>query len=207
MEHAGVATISVEDQVSPKRASYFRNIIHILPREQYLTKMKHVIAARQDPDLVILGRTDALQAAEGSREEAVWRGKALLDVGVDMLFFRGPREIEDLEFFAKEFPDTPKKSIAYGNIPVKVFRDLGYSLISFPTSAILAAYDAVRKLYEEIRDVGDVPSMTGDHYWEVRKALYRTIGLPEMWRIESETVEDVSEPAIVLPTTYMTETA
>ena len=49
--------------------------------------------------------------------------------------------------------------------------------------------------------------MTGDHYWEVRKALYRTIGLPEMWRIESETVEDVSEPAIVLPTTYMTETA
>lgn len=206
MEHAGVATVSIEDQVSPKRASYFRNIIHITPLDQFLKKLKYAIEARQDPELVILGRTDSLQAAEGNRDEAVRRGKAMLDIGVDMLFFRGPREIEDLEFFAKAFPDTPKKSIAYGNIPAAVFRDLGYSLISYPTSAALASYHAVRSLYQEIRDTGDVKSMTGDHYWEVRKAMYRTIGLPEMWRIESETIEDVSEPSVILPTTFMSET-
>jgi 2-methylisocitrate lyase-like PEP mutase family enzyme len=206
-EHAGVTTISMEDQVSPKRASYFRNIIHILPRDEFITKIKRVVEARTDPNLVILGRTDALQAVEGSKEEAVERGKALIDAGVDMLFFRGPREIEDVEYFANAFPDVPKKSIAYGNLPVSVFRDLGYSLISYPTSAILAAYAATRKLYEEIRDLGETPSMTGDHYWEVRKALYRTIGLPELWRIESETVEEVAEPSVVLPTTFMDETA
>lgn len=204
-ELAGVATISIEDQISPKRASYFRNIIHILPRDQFITKIKHVIQARQDPDLVIIGRTDALQAVEGSREEAVERGKMLLDAGVDMLFFRGPREPDDIEYFAKAFPDTPKKSIAYGNLPAQFFRDLGYSLISYPTSAVLVAYNALRNFYQEVWDTGDAKSITGDHYWEVRKALYRTIGLPAMWKIEQETVEDVDVPKTVLPVTFMAD--
>lgn len=204
-EAAGVAALHIEDQISPKRASYFRNIIHILPRDQFITKMRHAVEAKHDKNLVIIGRTDALQAVEGSREEAVARGKAMLDAGVDMVFFRGPREKEDVEYFAKQFPGVPKMGIAYGNLPVSFFRDLGYSLISHPTSAVLVAYDAVRRLYEEICDTGDAKSITGDHYWEVRKALYRTIGLPAMWKIEQETVEDVDAPGTTLPVTFMAD--
>lgn len=206
-EHAGVATISIEDQIYPKRASYFRNIIHVLPRHEFVTKMRHIVAARQDPSLVIIGRTDAMEAVGGSKEEAVARGKLLLHEGVDMLFFRGSREITDLEFFAKEFPDTPKKTTAYGNIPASVFRDLGYTLVGYPSSAVLAAYAATRRLFDEIKAEGDIPSMTGPTYWDTRKALYRTLGLPEMWKVERETVEDVAEPEVAIPTTHMTDRA
>jgi methylisocitrate lyase len=206
-EHAGVATVSIEDQISPARTSYFRNIIHVTPRDEFITKLRYAIQARQDPSLIIIGRTDALQAVEGSREEAVERGKAMLDVGVDMLFFRGPREAADVEYFANAFPNTLKKSIAYGNLPAKFFRELGYSLISYPTSAILVAYDAIRKFYQEVWDTGEALSITGDHYWDVRKALYRTMGLPALWKIEADTVETTAEPEIALPSTHMSETA
>jgi methylisocitrate lyase len=206
-EHAGVAAIHIEDQISPARTSYFRNIIHVTPRDEFITKLRYAIQARQDPGLIIIGRTDALQAVEGSREEAVERGKAMLDAGVDMLFFRGPREAADVEYFANAFPDAPRSGIAYGNLPLKFFRDLGYKLVSHPTSAILASYNAVRTLYEEIRDTGETLSLTGDHYWDVRKALYRTMGLPALWKIESDTVETVDEPEIALPSTHMSETA
>lgn len=205
-EHAGVATVSIEDQISPARVSYFRNIIHVTPRDEFITKLRYAVQARQDPSMIIMGRTDSYQAVEGGREEAVERGKAMLDAGVDMLYFRGPREAADLEHIAKAFPDTPKKSIAYGNLPAKFFRDLGFSLIAYPTSAILVAYEAVRKLFEELRDTGEVRSITGDHYWDVRKKLYRTMGIPALWKIESDTVETIDEPTTVLPATFMTET-
>ena len=88
-EEAGLAAIHLEDQVYPKRASYHRGLEHIVPMEEFAERMRYALRARRDPDFLIIGRTDAFSAVEGSREELVRRGLMLRDLGVDAIMPRG----------------------------------------------------------------------------------------------------------------------
>ena len=94
-----------------------------------------------------------------------------------------------------------------GNRGVYVLRRLEGERADFLLISLWESYDAIRKFYQEVWDTGEALSITGDHYWDVRKALYRTMGLPALWKIEADTVEDVAEPEIALPSTHMSETA
>ena len=73
-EAAGIAGIHIEDQVYPKRASYHKGLEHIVPLQEFVERMSYALKARRDPDFLIIGRTDAFSAVEGSREELVRRG-------------------------------------------------------------------------------------------------------------------------------------
>ena len=88
-ENAGLAGMHIEDQVFPKRASYHKGLEHVIPMDEFLEKMRYALQARRDPDFVIIGRTDAFSAVEGSMDEAVRRGCALRDLGVDAVMPRG----------------------------------------------------------------------------------------------------------------------
>jgi len=57
--------------------------------------MRAAIAARQDPSLVIVGRTSAPQVT--GDDDAIARGKAYDEAGVDALFFSGIKTREQLE--------------------------------------------------------------------------------------------------------------
>jgi 2-methylisocitrate lyase-like PEP mutase family enzyme len=113
-EAAGIAGIHIEDQVYPKRASYHKGLEHIVPLEEFVERMTYALQARRDPDFLIIGRTDAFSAVEGSRDELVRRGLALKDLGVDAVMPRGVRAREDLTFFRKEVPGVPLLVIAGG---------------------------------------------------------------------------------------------
>src|SRR5512136_1936926 len=68
LERAGVAALHIEDQIYPKRAHYHKGIEHIIPRQEMVAKIRAAVAARTDPDTVIIGRTDAMSTdgfAEG----------------------------------------------------------------------------------------------------------------------------------------------
>ena len=87
-QQAGIAAIHIEDQVYPKRASYHAGLEHIIPMDDFLEKMKYALQARSDPDFLIIGRTDAFSAVEGDMNEAIRRGNALRDLGVDVVMPR-----------------------------------------------------------------------------------------------------------------------
>ena len=76
-DRSGVAGIHIEDQVYPKRASYHKGLEHIVPMQEFVERMTYALQARRDPDFLIIGRTDAFSAVEGSREELVRRGLIL----------------------------------------------------------------------------------------------------------------------------------
>jgi 2-methylisocitrate lyase-like PEP mutase family enzyme len=201
-EAAGIAGFHIEDQVVPKRASYFKNIIHILPRDEFIQKMKIAVKAKKNPDTVIIGRTDAFAAQGGGRDEAVARAKAMIDIGVDMIFFRGAREIEHYEYFRKQLGDFPQFTVAHGDIPADFFRKLKFNIIVYPTAATIVYYSAMRQLYITLKEKG-LGSYTKDEYWETRKLLYQTVDLPAMWELERETVEDIDMPETSLPVTNL----
>ncbi|HZS81276.1 MAG TPA: isocitrate lyase/PEP mutase family protein [Stellaceae bacterium] len=87
LESAGVAALTIEDTLLPRRFGAGETALVSL--EEGVGKMRAALAARQDPDLVIVGRTSALQQA--GIEDAIARGIAYERAGVDALFFLGVR--------------------------------------------------------------------------------------------------------------------
>jgi 2-methylisocitrate lyase-like PEP mutase family enzyme len=92
-EQRGVAGIHIEDQGFPKKCGHLDDK-EIVPREDWLAKLRAAAAARRDPDFLIIARTDARAVA--GFEEAVARGNAALAAGADMVFLEAPQTLEEV---------------------------------------------------------------------------------------------------------------
>src|SRR5215510_6733320 len=87
MIKTGVAGIHLEDQRFPKRCGHIAGKT-IVGREEALGKYRAAVDVRNRlaPDFVLIARTDAYGAVGGSLEEAIWRGRAYADAGVDSVW-------------------------------------------------------------------------------------------------------------------------
>ena len=188
-ESAGLAAMHIEDQVFPKRASYHKGLEHITPLDEFLQKIRYALQARGDDDFVIIGRTDAFSAVEGSTEEAVRRGLALRDLGVDVVMPRGVRKKENLADYREGVPDVPLMVIAgRDDITVQEYSELGYQIIIYAGTPIMAAATAIIDAYESLRDTG-IPGISAAEANERLARIEELISLPEYYRIEAETTE------------------
>ena len=188
-EDAGLAGMHIEDQVYPKRASYHMGLEHIIPLDEFLTKMRYALQARRDKDFLIIGRTDAFSAVEGSMEEAGRRGCALRDLGVDVVMPRGVRDKEDLAHFRNAVPDVPLLVIAgHDDISVKEYEDLGYQIIIYATTPIVAAAIAISDVYQSLKDTG-LLGISAEEIAQRRKRVEELISLPEYYQVEADTTE------------------
>jgi isocitrate/methylisocitrate lyase len=96
---SGVAGIHLEDQQYPKRCGHIAGKT-IVTRAEAVGKFRAAVAERDrlDREFVLIARTDALGAVAGSLEEAIERGRAYADAGVDLVWCefssaaRGPTE-------------------------------------------------------------------------------------------------------------------
>src|SRR2546421_123141 len=78
-ERAGAAGVLLEDQVTPKRCGHFEGK-QVIPAEEMVLKFKAALAARRDPDFIIIARTDA-RAVEGI-DAAIARANRYAAAGV-----------------------------------------------------------------------------------------------------------------------------
>ena len=189
-EEAGLAAMHIEDQVYPKRASYHMGLEHTIPLEEFLEKMRYALQARRDDEFVIIGRTDAFSdATAGSMEEAVRRGLALKELGVDVVMSRGVRAKADLAQFRKGVPDIPLLVIAgRDEITVKEYEELGYQIIIYATTPVLAVAGALLDVYKNLRDTG-LTGISAEDVATKGAMVEELIDLPEFYRIEAETTE------------------
>src|SRR4029077_15903074 len=88
-----VAGLHIEDQGFPKKCGHLDNKV-VVPLPDYLAKVRAAVAARQDPDFVIIARTDA-RAVLGF-EEAIRRANAALEAGADVAFVEAPQTLEEV---------------------------------------------------------------------------------------------------------------
>ena len=61
-ERRGVAGLHIEDQGFPKKCGHLDNKV-IVPLDEYIAKIRAAVAARQNPDFLIIARTDARAVA------------------------------------------------------------------------------------------------------------------------------------------------
>jgi carboxyvinyl-carboxyphosphonate phosphorylmutase len=102
LETAGVACLTIEDTLLPTR--FGNHGTEFLSLSEGVGKMKAALAGRQDPDLIILGRTGAV--GPNGVEDGIRRAKAYLDAGVDGIMFVGVKTRPQLEVIVREL-DAP----------------------------------------------------------------------------------------------------
>jgi 2-methylisocitrate lyase-like PEP mutase family enzyme len=95
---AGAAGLFIEDQVAPKRCGFVKGK-EVIPLEEAVGKYLAAIDARNelDPDFIIMARTDARGAVGGSLDEAIRRGKAYLEAGVDMIYVEALQSRDEIK--------------------------------------------------------------------------------------------------------------
>lgn len=96
LETAGVAALTIEDTLLPR--PFGEGETRLLPVEEGVGKMRAALAGRQDPNLVIAGRTSAM--AVTGVADTIARARAYEAAGVDALFLVGVRTREQLEAVA-----------------------------------------------------------------------------------------------------------
>ncbi len=93
LETAGVAGLSIEDTVLPQ--PFGADGAQLTSIEEGVGKMRAALEGRQDPDLVIAGRTSAPRVT--GTEDALARVTAYEAAGVDAIFVVGVQSREQLE--------------------------------------------------------------------------------------------------------------
>lgn len=97
LETAGVAALTIEDTVLPARYGA-PGATQLVSIEEGVGKMRAALDARQDPGLVIFGRTSA--AAVTGVADAIARALAYEAAGVDAMFFAGLKTRDELDAIA-----------------------------------------------------------------------------------------------------------
>jgi methylisocitrate lyase len=194
-EAAGFAAIEIEDQIMPKRAHHHIGIEHLVPSELMEAKIRAAAAARRDPDLVIIGRTNAVRNT--GIDDALRRAEAYKRAGADMLYVTG-RKPEDVRFLGERLPPPlmfmagagglAAPELMKGELTRAELHRLGYRLIVDPTTPLMAAHKALRQCYAAL--AADRPDPTlGAEPGKEQAELHKTINLDRMLEIERETVE------------------
>ena len=93
LETAGVSALTIEDMVLPE--PFGGDQVGSVSLPEVLAKLRAAVEARQDPSLVIIGRTVVLRRAGLSK--TVERVRAYHDTGVDAIFVVGARAREEIE--------------------------------------------------------------------------------------------------------------
>jgi methylisocitrate lyase len=154
-EAAGAACIHLEDQVLPKRCGHLSGK-HLVTAQEMAAKIRAAVAARRDPDFVILARTDA-RGVTGF-DDAVARAKLYLDAGADGIFPEALENADEFAAFAKALPAPLLANMTeFGRSPLldfKMLASMGYRMVLYPVTALRAALRAVQDTFADILQMG-----------------------------------------------------
>ncbi|MGI9613502.1 MAG: isocitrate lyase/PEP mutase family protein [Acidimicrobiales bacterium] len=185
-EQAGVAGLHIEDQVLPKRCGHMEHK-QVVPTEEMVAKISAAVAARSNPDLVLIARTDA--RAPNGFDDALDRAKRFVDAGADVLFVEALTGEEEIERVATELAGIPLVfNWAEGGKTPPLTHDrldeLGYKLIIMPISTLLAATKAMQAVLASIKQAGTPVEALPD--LPAFGEFTDLIGLPEIEHLESK---------------------
>src|SRR5438067_11869055 len=98
LEKAGLAGCHIEDQDFPKRCGHLagKSIVDV---EEMVGRIKAAVAARRDPNFMIIARTDARAVEDFDR--AVERAGEYLAAGADAIFPEALQSADEFRDFAK----------------------------------------------------------------------------------------------------------
>jgi methylisocitrate lyase len=155
-EAAGLAGMQIEDQVIPKKCGHTEGKL-LISKAEMVQKVKAAVAARQDPDFVLVVRTDAI--AVNGLDDALDRALAYEEAGADVIFVEAPRTQEEMRRICRTFKVPLLANMVEGGgkspiLPLRELKEMGYKLVIYPVSAHMAAIKAMQEVLAVLKQDG-----------------------------------------------------
>ncbi len=189
-EARNVAAIHIEDQVFTKRCGHLDDK-EVITSNEYVAKIRAAVAARRDPDFMIIARTDA-RAVHGL-DEAIDRANAALEAGADMAFVEAPQSLSEMAEVPRRVRGPCLLNMVPGGrtpiISAAQAQEMGYRLMIMPGALLnrmLLAGDLALQRIKELggpekpadnQDVRDFFRRFGSDEWN--ELRHRFQSLPE----------------------------
>lgn len=183
-ENAGAAAMIIEDQVMPKRCPAIASQLELISIDEGVSKIRAAVAARRNPDTLIIGRTDAQ-----TKEESIARATAYAAAGADMIqpISAGYRDLDDLRdlrqacgrplslqlmrWLESDLSGEEVESIA--------------GIAHFPLVSLLSATQAMREALGTVRQARTTRALAQGSLTSLSD--FKTfIGFPEVERLQQE---------------------
>jgi 2-methylisocitrate lyase-like PEP mutase family enzyme len=163
-EAAGVAAVHLDDEQLPSKCPFLPGIPgnDLVSTEEFTGKIRAARDARENPDFMIIARTDVIGSvprdryyAERRMEEVVRRSNAYLRAGADAAFIMALNR-EELEYFRAGIKGPLVGIFATVEpLPISDFRETGYQIV---IGSLVSLYMAARGLVDGLRALKE----TGD---------------------------------------------
>ncbi|AGP40603.1 phosphoenolpyruvate mutase [Sorangium cellulosum] len=187
-EAAGVAAICMEDNIFPKRCSFYAGVKRELAEvEEHALKVRAAKSAQKDRDFVVIARTEALIAGWGM-DEALRRGRAYADAGADMVLIHSKsKDPDEVLSFARAWdrPGTPLVCVPtiYRTTTVDTLHKAGFKLIIFANHAIRSSIKAMTEALQTLKR--EMYTGSVDDKVVPLERVYQLVGVDKMKQEES----------------------
>jgi 2-methylisocitrate lyase-like PEP mutase family enzyme len=155
-EKSGVAAFHIEDQVSPKKCGHYEGK-EVIGAGEMIGKIHAAVDTRQDPELVIIARSDA-RAVEGL-QAAIDRVNAYLEAGADVGFVEAPQNVEELRIVGRQVKGPALANVFEGGktpmLPARELDAMGFRLGIYPSQTHRAAIRAAQRALAALKEDGD----------------------------------------------------
>jgi len=182
-ERAGAAAIQIEDQVFPKKCGHTPGR-RVVPAAEMVRKLEVAAASRSSADFLIIARTDA--RTKHGLDEALRRGEAYAKAGADILFIESPESEAEMARIGRHFAVPLIANMADGGrtpiLPKQRLEELGYKIAIFPATGLLAATQALQRIYGVLKDKGSSDVLAGE--LPPFNELCRLVGFAHVWEFE-----------------------
>ncbi|RMH02739.1 MAG: phosphoenolpyruvate mutase [Nitrospirae bacterium] len=181
-ERAGIAAICIEDNVYPKRCSFYAGVRReLVPINEHCGKIRAAKAAQTDPDFIVIARTEALIAGWG-KAEALKRVEAYVDAGADAILIHSKAPtFDELRDVARSFSGrVPLVSVptTYEEVTIEELAAAGFKVVIYANQAIRAAIHAMRTTFTTIVQAGNAKSVREQIV--PLQDVYELVGVPQM---------------------------
>ena len=181
-ERAGVAAICIEDNVYPKRCSFYAGVRReLIPLEEHCGKIQAAKAAQTIPDFVVIARTEALIAGWG-QEEALTRAKAYADAGADAVLIHSKSStFDELRAVAKAWSGRVPLVVVptiFDQVTAAELEEAGFKIVIYANQMVRAGIRAMRDALTVIKK-DTRPGSVNDQIVKL-KEVYEIVGVPQM---------------------------
>lgn len=187
-EKAGIAGISIEDNVFPKRCSLYPGVRRELATvAEHAGKIRAAKRVQRNPDFVVIARTEALIAGWGMAE-ALKRAHAYAEAGADMILMhsKAPTPAEVLEFMRRWERETPIVVVPtlYPSVRFEELEAAGVKLVIFANQILRGAVKGMQETLAVLARTRHLEAVT-PHTVPLEE-IYRLVGVSEFKAYETE---------------------
>ncbi|MEW6777030.1 MAG: isocitrate lyase/phosphoenolpyruvate mutase family protein [Bdellovibrionota bacterium] len=181
-ERAGIAGICIEDNIFPKRCSFYAGVKRELATvEEHAGKIRAAVDARRNPDFVVIARTEALIAGWGL-EEALRRARAYADAGADLcLIHSKSKDFGELKAFTERWDrKVPLVSVPtiYKDTTASELERHGFKVVIFANHALRSSVKAMQETLAELKREQKPGAV--DKRIVPLEEIYRLVGVPDL---------------------------